>query len=144
MKTMNKSDLKRFLKKQKPKVVAACPEIDINKLKNATLKQYNMISEDFKILKSLHDQLNIYVDEQFDVLTKNIRDEIHHELAELETNQALQLKTVEDSFEEQISALKLEITASQENMDKSIKALSRKVDKNAKNIQAKISKLESE
>ena len=68
----------------------------------------------------------------------------HAQLAELETNQALQLKTVEDSFEEQISALKLEITASQENMDKSIKALSRKVDKNAKNIQAKISKLESE
>ena len=79
---MNKSDLKRFLKKQKPKAVASCPDIDIHKLKNATLKQYNAISEDFKILKSLHDQLNIYVDEQFDVVTKD------QQLAELETNQA--------------------------------------------------------
>ena len=141
---MNQSDLKRFLKKQKPKVVASCPDIDIHKLKNATLKQYNAISEDFKILKSLHDQLNIYVDEQFNVVTKDIREEIHQQLAELETNQALELQTVQDSFGEQITALKLEITTTQENMDKSMKALSRKVDKNAKHIQAKISKLELE
>ena len=71
---------------QKTKVVTACPKLDINKLKNATLKQYDAISQEFKTLKSLHEHLNIYVDEQFDVITKDIRDDLHHQLAELETN----------------------------------------------------------
>lgn len=138
---MSRSELKRLLKKNKPRVPVGSPEFDVSQLKALQRQATERFTQELQQIKTNHTKLVDYVDGAIDQVDMEVREEFQARLSETSSTFEMSLTTLEQNFEEHVEELHEELRKTNNALQKTVIALERKIEKTAKGIQGEIAKL---
>ena len=138
---MSRSELKRLLKKNKPRGPVGSPEFDVSQLKALQRQATERFTQELHQIKTNHTKLIDYVDGAIDQVDMEVREEFQARLSETSSTFEMSLTTLEQNFEEHVEELHEEIKKTNSALLKTVTALERKIDKNAKAIDTELAKL---
>lgn len=149
---MNRSEFKRLLKKNKPRVPVGSPEFDVSQLKALQRQATEKFKQELLSIKTNHEKLTDYVDgainqgnievqEDFQARLSETSSTFEMSLTTLEQNFEMSLTTLEQNFEQHVEELHEEIKKTNSALQKTVGSLERRIDKNAKFIESEIAKL---
>ena len=142
---MSRSDIKRLLKKNKPRVPVGSPEFDVSQLKALQRQATEKFTQELDQIKTNHEKLVAFVEsaigDAIDQIDLEIREEFQARLSETSSTFEMSLTTLEQNFEEHVEELHEELRKTNNALQKTVIALERKIEKTAKGIQCEIAKL---